>query len=1509
MDNLENLRAVLGLDLGVNSLGWAVVAPDENRILDAGVRIFPAGINEKTLGMGERELSKNAERRMQRMMRRMFYRKRLRKIKLLELLIEEGMCPLTHEELRQWKNWDPEGKSGKRVFPDSPAFREWLRINPYEVRYRAIHGTITKEELGRALYHMIQRRGFQSSRKGDVKEEGVIFKGERGILDLKARLGDKTLGEYLYEMSHKEGEPYSYQHEKEKGYRLRNRYTLREMYIAEFDRIWEKQAPRLGLSNRVREVVKRRYLKGNPDSKRNRERIDALKRKYGEENVRMEGNWVITVEKISLKELLGGKIHYENGKIRYRSDKSVLFWQRPLRSQKFLLGECRYESTVKDEHGHYLFRGRKPCPVSHPDYERFRAWQFINNISYGKNYRLTPEQKEKVMELLDRKEKVRFREIPKLLGLSYEKFNYEDDLQVKGNPTVRKLKPLFPARVWEEKKYDIWHAFYFYTDNDLLFRKLKDDFGLLTDDPEKIAKIRLEEGYGSLSLKAIRNILPYLEKGHPYSHAVLLGGVRSAFGARWGYFRDHHEEIEQRVLSILREGNSEGETIRRIREYLADPRNHFGFTADDKHFLRLYHPSQEVVKKKRKKRLSPVENLRNPVVQQGLNEMRRLVNDLLDEYRQRFGEDFEFSEVHVEFARDLKLSREQRAEMTRRIRENEERNREARERILEYGLRPSRENIQKYLLFKEIEERAGKVQCPYTGRMISINDLLGPDNRIQIEHIIPFSISLDDSFANKTLCESNFNRDKGELTPYQYYQKDPDPGKWGVGSWEEVEQRAFRLLPYTKARRFVMRKDLSDPRIREGFIERQLNDTRYISRKAASLLTEIADDVRVMPGQVTAELRHLWGLNNLLSETTLEIPEVSDLPEAPEPHHLVLDAEGRPVKVTRIKNPRPRKGTDELLLPGEIINDRFFYRERGVKEQTWEAPGLKNGKYWMKIRMEGLSSIVPVFRERPAGDEKHLVLSGTVTRGRFTSDTLPRAVAVDLPDGPYWGVFPVLSHRFLPAGEKPQARGNKVVLFGHVREGRFRSYIYEAPHHETDGACWVVLETDLQHGTFTPRYHEIPEPGDDELLLTGTVNQAGTFVPDADKDFLWDTDEKEGKYRALFRVDAESRHFFPMENPAPATDKGQKVVEGDLWVDTKTGEIRFDPKKSRDDHRHHAIDAITVALTTRSHLHRLSNYNARRKAWEKSSAERPRFDLPWKGFVQDVRHVAERILVSYRQDRRVLTRISKRFEKEGKQYLARGTAARGALHRETYFGRRQSPGIEEKFFHVRKDISEIKNHKHVEKIVDEGIKKLIREKLRELGVDISKPYTIPDGFFFDQENRPTLFLPNRNGDPVPVKKVRMKERIGNAVKLKNYNVWVNPYNNHHILLYRDEEGNLREEVVTFWEAVNRLQRKEPLFRLPPGGREIVTTLQINDLFLLGYPGDPGVPEKAPPESLSPYLYRVQKISSMYYTFRHHLASNLEDESSELRIQSFSSWEKWHPIKVRITRTGKLKINH
>ena len=158
------MAKILGLDLGTNSIGWAVIeAIIENGkiakyigIVDSGVRIFPEGVEPTTIGQGDKEQSKNASRREHRQMRRQFFRKKLRKVKLMETLIDLKMCPLTIEGLHQWSKWDKSKKSEGKQFPEEPAFVEWLKLNPYELRAKASNEAVTLMELGRIFYHFIQ---------------------------------------------------------------------------------------------------------------------------------------------------------------------------------------------------------------------------------------------------------------------------------------------------------------------------------------------------------------------------------------------------------------------------------------------------------------------------------------------------------------------------------------------------------------------------------------------------------------------------------------------------------------------------------------------------------------------------------------------------------------------------------------------------------------------------------------------------------------------------------------------------------------------------------------------------------------------------------------------------------------------------------------------------------------------------------------------------------------------------------------------------------------------------------------------------------------------------------------------------------------------------------------------------------------------------------------------------------------------------------------------------------
>ena len=1522
------MTRILGLDMGTNSIGWAVVDKEQEQIEDSGVRIFPEGVVNKNEGEG-REKSKNALRTENIQNRRQVARRRFRKIKLLELLIEQDMCPLTFDQLMVWKHWDKSKKSEGRHFPQHESFSEWLMLNPYDLRNRGVNGELTKMEFGRLLYHMIQRRGFLSSRK--EKDTGKIYTGKEnmvGIDDTKEALNGNTLGEYLYSIYPEENESFQNMRDEEgDDLRIRGRYTLRDMYVEEFERIWQNQAAKLGLDKVFVTKQKVVFLNGSKNRNRNAKKIDYLKKNRDEVDVqeivveREKANKKLTrvtsYKKISLHDHLGGRIDIKDDGVKFDNKDSVLFYQLPLRSQKKLLGKCRYE------------KNKTPVSISHPDFEIYRAWLYVNTIKFGNNIPLPLEQKQKIVDYLKtKKTAVKFADIIKLLQMSHENFNYKDDDKVEGCPTIAQLSKLFSESGWVLNYHNIWHDFYFYDDSELLFKKLADAKAYELKDKVSVDDIKKtsikDDDYASISLKAVRNILPFLKRGLLYNQAVVLGGVKNAFNykvqsdevPRWDRFEDVHDTIVKDTLAIINQKNKHGEAIDQIKEYLANPINEYGFEQNSPAFKKLYHHSQDIEEKEKSDKISEIENLRNPIVQRAVQEMRRMVNELLKKYGK-------FDRIVVEMGREMKLGKQGRNELSRAIRQNFEANENVREILKEYQLAPSRQNIQKVLLFNEIQDKTGKVICPYTGKALNISDLLGVGNKVQIEHIIPRSYSQDDSFGNKTLCDAKFNQLKGNLTPYQFYLKNSDKKLWGAASWDEIEQRAYNVLHFNKAKRFTTKKLEWKT---EEFISRQLNDDRYISRKTKEVLSEVCNEILVMPGAVTADLRRLWGLNNIL-QPTIGLPKGDfNIDENKGLSYWAVTDENKNIrKLYPTSNPRPDGAEGETVVAGNVTKNKFKSQRLNLE---FEAPDISDGKYNVKFPVSNPVETIRQYIEKPKYEDDEVILRGLINRNKFKHDSLKQRVDVNenVEDGKYWAKFKIIDKGFeVPEKNIRPENKNGICLYGKVKDNHFTSYIYQCETDLEDGQYWVLLDLDFDNVEFIPTKNKKPAIRDNQILVLGDVNEEKRFTAIHDMQLQFDWDEKPGRYWAVLNIMTDEPEFTAIENKPPEIEDNEKLIEGKIWVDHKTGEIRFDPKKNRDDHRHHAIDAITIALTDYNIINQLNRYNAEKDALQKgNAAKKPAFDEPWEGFFSQANKAADKILVSYHKDNTVTKKVSMIIEKNGKKFRSEGQAVRGQLHKETVYGKRKPP-MSEKAFHVRKPIENLKDNQ-LDKIVDENVKrivkharereKIIKAQIKALQKDRTKAGEVEEKNIDEQiksleeEIRLLYTLPNKNGDRVPIKKVRIRENLGNTEMLKpseNLNQYVNPRNNHHVLIYRDNEGKLSERVVTLWEAVERKSQKEDVYQLPPDGKEKVTTLEVNDMFLLGL----NEAQLADIDSLgiseiSKHLYRVQKLSSFYYTFRYHLASTVSNSKEEFSIRSFSAWEKVNPIKVKINILGQIE---
>ena len=1120
------MAKVLGLDLGTNSIGWALIDDKNDEILGIGSRIFPEGVAD--LGMGEKEISKNAGRTENRGKRRQFFRRRLRKRFLLRLLAQYKLCPIEQSMIKVW--------NADEVFNDVNIVN-WLRMNPYELRAKGINEELDLIELGRVFYHMIQRRGFLSNSRSagsEDNENSVIFKGDKkigktGIAETQDHIDkSETLGAYLNNIFPEQYSTYTAEQE-----RIRNRYTTRQMYIDEFELIWTKQT---------------------------------------------EFHSELTDE---LKSILGGR-----KKEGYAED-GALFHQRPLRSQKHLVGYCSFEPK------------KTKCAKSAIPFEEFRVYQWVNTVECNGKI-LDNADRETISKVLFSKEKVKFLALRKAIdkvGGSFQ-FNYKDDDAIVGSYTISSLsnKKFFGANWFdfnENEQENIWHTLSFFDDREKLKKYAIDNWKFNDEQAIKISKFNLKDGYANLSRKAINNILPFLKAGHLYDIAALLGGIKNAFGKDWDALSDEQIEFIDANVPAIAQAKIRGGYIDEVKKLLKGE-----FNLSDKKLEKLYHHSASIETLEILDKLplgknadKEIQSIRNPIVTTALFELRKLVNQIIDDYGK-------LDTIKVEMARDLKISKTKRNQIRRDQKRLEKENDRVKAELDSLGQRLTHNNILKYKLWEECNKT-----CPYTGSAISVTELF--TGNVQIEHIHPWSKSLNDSYMNKTLCFADENRAKGEKTPYEFYITE------GEAKWEDIKAQALNCFKtktnypnaYQKFKQFVKIKHDDD------FISRQLNDTRYISREAKGYVSKICSNVQVAPGQMTANIRHKWGLNSILSD---------------------------------------------------------------------------------------------------------------------------------------------------------------------------------------------------------------------------------------------------------------------------------------------------DDNKTREDHRHHAVDALVMACSSRKHLQELSKWNRYNRNYELRD-----FPMPWEGFREDAQKAIDRILVSQKKMDNVLTLRNVKTRKNGIDYKNKGISARGQIHEETVYGKRTAPDGETAF-HVRKPIENLTTIKHINKVVDLKIRGLIIQRIELLG-GFEKGVNIPKNtFFVSDENgasQPQIFLPNKNGNKVPVKKVRMRENIGGAEKLKSSNQYVNPKNNHHVLIYKTEEGMLQDDVVTFWTAVERKNQGQPVVQLPAEhkGGEIITTLEKNDMFLLSLSAQDSLKEI----DITKHLYRCQAISSGDYWFRRHTSSTVTD-SDYVRIGSFKAWLTFNPIKVSISTTGKLE---
>lgn len=491
-----------------------------------------------------------------------------------------------------------------------------------------------------------------------------------------------------------------------------------------------------------------------------------------------------------------------------------LGFQRPLRPAT--PGRC---SLLPREHR---------APLALPSVQMFRIAQELANLrlrdSRGERA-LEIDERQELLNLLLRQTKLSFGTIRKVLRLERgTSFNLEDEKRSDLRGDAVSVQLADPSRFgpnWFDRpltERDAVVAMLRDGNDEFIAQAFQNQWHLSPSAIEACLKVKLPDGFGRVSLEAARRLLPHMtDGGCDYSQACAAEGL-------------HHSDLRidaAKVVSQL-------------------PRC-YGQVLGEQHVRGTNNPDDPP-----EKRYGTVPN---PTVHIGLNQLSRLVNAIITRYGRP-------DEIVVELARDLKNAEDQKRQLTKRQAENQRKNKAAEEFCRAQGVPANGRNRLLWRLWTDLGRSELERSCPYSGKLISAAMLFS--DAVEIEHILPFGLTYDDSPANKTVCLREANRQKGRRAPFEAFGNNPN----GF-DWQAIAERA-QGMPPNKSWRFEQ-DALTKFKDRGDFQGRQLTDTAYLARLTRFYLQHLYSEkdegrqrVRVVPGRMTAWLRRAWGLDGLL---------------------------------------------------------------------------------------------------------------------------------------------------------------------------------------------------------------------------------------------------------------------------------------------------------------------------------------------------------------------------------------------------------------------------------------------------------------------------------------------------------------------------------------------------------------------------------------------------------------------------------------------------------------------
>ncbi|MFK8298262.1 type II CRISPR RNA-guided endonuclease Cas9 [Capnocytophaga cynodegmi] len=1439
------MKHILGLDLGTNSIGWAVVKEAQNdneqsEIVDVGVRVNPLTTDEKTNFEKGKPISTNADRTLKRSARRNLQRYKLRRKELIELLKE-------HQLISENTILTENGKG--------------TTFQTLELRAKSAKEKISLEELARVFLTINKKRGYKSSRKAKNEDEGQLIDG----MEIAKRLYEENLttGQLSLQLL-KEGKkslPDYYrsdlQFELDKVWNFQKQFhsdVLTDEFYAQLKGKGQRATSALFLAKYQIYTAENKGSREDKKLQPYQWRVDALSKELTREqlafviteinnNLNNSSGYLgaisdrskelyfnnETVGEYLWKQIAANPHNSLKNQVFYRQDyldeferiwntqaqfypqilteslkkelrDAVIFYQRKLKSQKSLVSFCEFENKeieIKKEDGTSTKKviGLKVAPKSSPLFQEFKIWQNLNNV-------LIRKKGSKTKKVAKNQQAVLFEE---------EKTIFELDLEAK--------QALF---------------------NELNLK-------------------------GNLKADYCLEILGYSPKEWEMNYSILEGNRTN-------------KALYEAYLKIT---DLEG----------YDAKNH----------LKVKLNKDEVELDDLKVPASEIKDMVQAIFKEaGIN------TDILHFNAELDGKDFENQASYQLWH-------------------------------LLYSYEGDDSKSGNELLYKLLETKFGfKKEYAQILANVSLSDDYGSLSTKAMRKIHPYI--KENKFS--TACElAGYRHSKHSLTK------------------EENDNRVL------KDSLEVLKKNS----LRQPVVEKILN--QMINLVNALLKKYRAENPNFKFDEIRIELAR-----ELKKNAEERANMTANINKAKTEHEKIIKI---------LKN--------EFGLPNPTRNDIIRYR---LYEEL-KANGYKDLYTNEYIKKQDL------FTKKI--DIEHIIPKARVFDDSFSNKTL--SFRKTNSDKGEQTAYDYIESKFgADKLEEYVARVEDLYRNNIISKAKYQKLLKKESE-IGDG----FVERDLRETQYIAKKAK-------EILLQITRNVLSTSGGITDRlREDWDLVNvmKElnlPKYRALGLTEMEDRKY------------GQQVEVITDWT-------------KRNDHRHHAMDAITIAFTKRSFIQYLNNLNARRqnkkegirnteeeKSIETSSLKlstrdvlaieekelfrdkenKLRFKLPISNFRQVAKAFLENVLISHKAKNKVVTKNktkNKRIVKDeisGEDKIERQIALtpRGQLHKETVYGKyqyyvqkeekigakfdletiekvanplyqsllkkrleenggdpkkaftgknslaknpiylddAQTEQLPEKVklvwlensFSIRKDITpeNFKDEKLIDKILDEGVKRILKERLQSFGNDAKKAFSDLDKnpIWLNKEKGITIKRVTINGvanaEPLHTKKDHLgKEILDKEGKPIPVN-FISTGSNHHVAVYRDEKGNLQEKVVSVFEAVVRANQGLPIIDKTYNqhlGWEFLFTMKQNEMFVFpnestGFnPNDIDLLDPKNKRIISPNLFRVQKLATGDYWFRHHLETTVETKSAtkDMTYKRLSLNHIKNIIKVRINHLGGI----